>query len=67
MSVVNVGSYERAGFLETAWFGSILVVISRPIFGGSLTISEVGVSFDINKIGCILAAVMFVNHQLLSV
>ena len=34
---------------------------------GSLAISEVGVCFIINRIGCILAAVMFVNHPLFSV
>ena len=33
----------------------------------SLAIFEVGIRFIINRIGCILAAVMFVNHPLLSV
>ena len=58
---------QKRGLVETAWFSSILVVISRPIFGQLSHILSIGLSFVINRIGCILAAVIFVNHPLLSI
>ena len=52
--------------VETEWFSSILVVVPRPIFG-ELSHSLGRCKFVIKRIGCVLAAVMFVNHPLLCV
>ena len=65
-NVCNVGSYERGGSQSPRGFDQFLWwYLGRYL--GSLAIFEVGVSFIINRIGCIMAALMFVNHPLLSV